>query len=145
MAIFNYSSVIDAPVEVVFGFHERVNALELLTPPFLPVRVVRRSGNIREGAEVELRVGPLRWLARHTVYAKNKLFVDEQREGPFARWTHNHRFEDLGGKTRLTDSVEYELPGGRGANMAGAPFVRLGLLQIFRYRHRATKAYCERR
>ena len=34
---------------------EREDALALLTPPFPPVRLVRRTGGIRKGARVELR------------------------------------------------------------------------------------------
>ena len=38
--------------------------------------------------------------------------MDEQIQGPFAKWVHRHEFEDIGGKTRLTDRVAYQLPGG---------------------------------
>ena len=127
--------MIDAPVETVFAFHERDDALELLTPPF-PQVAITRTGGIEAGARVELRVGPFRWIARHTGYEKNRLFVDEMVEGPFRQWVHRHEFEDLGGKTRLTDRIEYEV-------RAGA-MVRVALGMLFRYRHRVTKRECER-
>lgn len=113
MASFVKSVLVDAPVEDVFRFHERPDAFELLTPPFPPVRVVRRSGTgIPVGTRVELRIGWSRWVALHTVYEKNRLFVDEQISGPFTKWVHRHEFEAVDGKTRLTDRIEYELPGG---------------------------------
>ncbi len=137
------SSVIDAPVETVFGFHERDDALPLLTPAFPPVRLVSRSGGIERGARVELRVTLFRWVALHTACEKNRLFVDEQIEGPFAKWVHRHEFEDLGGKTRLTDRVEYELRGGPLVNALFGWTAKPGLHQMFSHRHRVTKRFCE--
>ena len=62
------------PVEQVFAFHEREDTLPRLSPPFPPMRVVSRTGGIRTGARVELRIGPVRWLALHTDYRVNALF-----------------------------------------------------------------------
>jgi ligand-binding SRPBCC domain-containing protein len=141
--IFVKSVVIDAPVGVVFGFHEREDALPLLSPAFPPVRVVGRTGGIEAGARVELRIGPLTWVARHTAYEKDRLFVDEQVEGPFASWVHRHEFEPLGVRTRLTDRVEFRLPGGALVNAAGQWVVKAALAQMFRHRHAVTKRVCE--
>lgn len=143
MAVFTRSVLIDAPVEKVFAFHEREDALPLLTPAFPPVRMVSRSGGIRTGARVELRVMGMRWLAAHTAYEKNRLFVDEQVEGPFARWVHRHEFEAVGTKTRLTDRLEYELPGGKIVNALFAWTMLPGLMQMFAHRHKATRRFCE--
>lgn len=145
MRLFSQSVLIDAPVEEVFRFHARPEALRLLTPAFPPVQVVRRRGGIEPGAEVELRVAGMRWLARHGSYRENRLFSDEQTEGPFAHWKHRHEFEDVGGRTRLTDRVEYELPGGTWVNALAGWAVDIGLRQLFRHRHRVTRRECEQR
>jgi ligand-binding SRPBCC domain-containing protein len=143
LPVFTKSVLIDAPVGDVFGFHERPDALALLTPAFPPVRLISRTGGIETGARVELRVGFFRWVARHTAYEKNRLFVDEQVEGPFDRWVHRHEFEEVEGKTRLTDHVEYRLPGGALVNGLFGWAVKPGLTQMFRHRHRITKQMCE--
>lgn len=143
MPTFVRSSIINAPVETVFAFHGREGALSLLTPLFPPVRVVSRSGGISKGARVELRVAGMRWVAVHTAYQQNRLFVDEQVAGPFSRWIHRHEFEDLRGKTRLTDRVEYLLPGGHYVNSLFGWVIRPGLMQMFSHRHRVTKKFCE--
>jgi ligand-binding SRPBCC domain-containing protein len=141
---FVRSVTIKAPVDVVFGLHERDDALELLTPPFPPVHVVEKSGGIQSGARVVLRVGlVLRWVALHTVYERNRLFVDEQIEGPFALWVHRHEFEALPGQTRLTDRVTYRLPGGALVNRLAEPAAALGLARMFSYRHAVTRRLCE--
>ncbi|HBY60899.1 MAG TPA: cyclase [Solibacterales bacterium] len=145
---FLYASEFHAPVEALFSFHERPDAFELLTPHWSGVALVRRTGGLETGAEVEIEIplGPFRrrWLAVHTEYEKNRLFTDEQREGPFARWIHSHEFTPLGtNRSRLTDRVDLALPGGPLVNLAAALPVRLQLRRLFRYRHEVTRRHLE--
>jgi ligand-binding SRPBCC domain-containing protein len=149
MPTFLKSVVVEAPVETVFAFHEREDALRLLSPRFPPLRVIRRTGgieagSIKPGSRVELKIGPFLWTALHTAYEKNRLFADEQVQGPFAKWVHRHEFEVVDGATRLTDRVEYRLPGGAWMNRLFGWVVQLGLHQMFRRRHQTTKRYCEK-
>jgi len=144
MPTFRKSVVVEAPVETVFGFHEREDALRLLSPAFPAVRVVRKQGGIETGSRVELRIGPLRWVALHTAFQKNRFFEDQQISGPFAKWIHRHEFEAVGGATLLTDRIEYRLPGGVWMNHLFGWAMQLGLQQKFRHRHRITKRYCEK-
>jgi ligand-binding SRPBCC domain-containing protein len=139
---FLKSVLIDAPVEEVFAFHEREDAFSLLTPAFPPVRLISRTDGIKAGSRVELRVGVFRWIALHTAYEKNRLFIDEQIEGPFAKWIHRHEFEAAGAATRLTDRIDYELPYGAVANNLFGWTVTLGLRRMFAYRHRVTREIC---
>lgn len=144
MPTFVRSLIVHAPVEEVFAFHEREDALPRLSPPFPPMRVVSREGGIRPGARVDLRIGPIRWLALHTVYEPHRLFVDEQIEGPFASWVHRHEFERVDATTtRLTDRVTFTLPGGPKVNALLGRIVALSLVPMFRFRHAATRAACE--
>ena len=148
MPRFTYSSHIKSPVEAVFRFHERPDALERLMPPWAQARVIRKTGGLEVGAEVELQVpfGPVtrRWLARHTKYERNKLFEDVQVEGPFRCWVHEHRFQAEGSGTWLTDEIRFSLPGGAVSDWLGAWVARLQLLRMFRYRHEQTRLACER-
>ena len=142
--VFVRQLLVRAPVAQVFAFHEREDALPRLSPPFPPLRVVSRDGGIRPGARVDLRIGPIRWLALHTAYEPNRLFVDEQLEGPFASWVHRHEFEAVDARTtRLTDHVTFTLPGGPIVNALFGRLVALSLVPMFRFRHAATKAACE--
>ena len=137
--------MVHAPVERVFGFHEREDALRLLSPAVPRVRVLRRTDGIETGSRIELRIGPFLWIALHTAYEKNRLFADEQIAGPYAKWIHRHEFEAMGAATRLTDRVEYRLPGGVWMNRLLGWVVQLGLHQMFRQRHRATRHHCEKK
>lgn len=148
MLHFKYSSLIDAPVEVVWNFHERPDILQILTPPWQPVQVIRREGGLDVGAITEFLISlgpiPVRWVARHIECEKNRLFTDKQVNGPMESWVHRHQFAEENGKTRLTDQIDYELPGGWLAELLLEWWVNARLTDMFRYRHEVTKRECER-
>ena len=148
MLHFQHSSIINASPEVVWKFHERQDILQLLTPPWQPVQVVRREGGLEVGAitEFKLFLGPvpLTWLARHTECEKYRLFTDTQISGPFESWIHRHRFElENGRKTKLIDDISYVMPGGQTIEFMGGWLVQAQLEAMFRYRHYVTKRECE--
>ncbi|MEC4990292.1 MAG: SRPBCC family protein [Oscillatoria sp. PMC 1068.18] len=148
MLYFQYSSLINAPVEVVWNFHERPDILDILTPPWQPVEIVRREGGLAVGAisEFKIFIGviPVRWLARHTQCERYHIFVDEQIDGPMEFWRHKHQFVAENEQTRLTDSIEYALPGGELAESILGWWVEARLRDMFRYRHEVTKKECEK-
>jgi ligand-binding SRPBCC domain-containing protein len=112
----------------------------LLTPPWERVEIIERANNIQVGARVVIKtfIGPFSrlWIAEHTEYIPNRLFVDVQRSGPFAVWHHRHRFEPTArGTTIYTDDVEYALPLGWLGQLVVSRFVRAKLERLFDYRH----------
>ena len=147
MLNFRYSSVINAPVETVWQFHERQDVLDLLTPPWQPVKVIRREGGLGIGAISEFRLSlagiPVRWVATHVECEINRLFVDKQTDGPMKSWLHRHEFIPEDGKTRLVDAIAYEIPGGWLAEFILGWWVDARLTDMFRYRHQVTKEKCE--
>ena len=147
MMQFEHTSWIAAPVETVFDFHKRPDAIELLMPPDQKVQLVSREGGLEAGARVEFRIpiGPftIRWVAHHIAYEENRLFIDEQREGPFAVWVHAHLFKEENGGTRLTDSIELALPGGPVLEALAGWAVKRKLRKMFEYRHEVTRRMCE--
>lgn len=124
----------------MFAFHEQPGAFDLLTPPWERVAVIERPRDIQVGARVVIKtfIGPLSrlWIAEHTEYVPNRLFVDVQRRGPFAVWRHRHGFEPTArGTTVYTDDVEYALPLGWLGHLVAGRFVRAKLERLFAYRH----------
>jgi ligand-binding SRPBCC domain-containing protein len=147
MPRFRFASVISAPLEKVWAFHEAPEALEKLLPPDGSVRVVERRGGLEPGStvELELRFGPLRrrWLARHTEYERFSHFSDVQEKGPFRVWRHRHGFERAGeGRCRLVDEVEYSLPLAPVSDWLGGAVVKQILRKMFRMRHEQTAEAC---
>ncbi|MEM9541909.1 MAG: SRPBCC family protein [Cyanobacteria bacterium P01_E01_bin.42] len=146
MLNFKYSTSIDAPLETVWEFHEREDILQILTPPWQPVRIIRREGGLGVGAISEFRIFlgliPVTWIARHTQCDRYHYFTDEQIEGPLVSWTHRHQFDREGDRTRLTDAIAYELPGGIFTEFFLAGWVESRLRDMFRYRHEVTQQEC---
>lgn len=140
---FEQSSELPVSAEAAYAWHARPGAFERLAPPWEPVRVLEREGDITGGKVVlEVPIGPVRqrWVARHLGAEPGRQFVDEQVEGPFARWIHTHRFEPLGpDRCRYLDHVEYELPFGAAGEL-GAGMVAGRLERTFRYRHATVAA-----
>lgn len=139
---------IQAPPSEVFAFHESPGALERLTPPWEKVKLVEGGESIRPGSRVvlETRLGPipLRWVAEHTEYEKDRMFADRQVSGPFAYWYHRHRFlEDGQGGTILRDEVDYLPPLGLLGRLLAGGYLRGKLDRMFDFRHRRTRELIE--
>ena len=147
MLDFKHSSIINAPVEVVWNFHQRTDVVKLLIPPWQSIQVIRREGGFGIGAKTEFRLflGPLSitWVACHTETEEYRFFIEEQISGPFEFWRHHHNFESENGKTRLTDEITFSLPGGESADFISGWLVKSQLDGMFRYRHQVTKQECE--
>ena len=145
--LFSRKSTFNAPAEEVFTWHARPGALERMSPPWDPLEIVSKSGNIEKGARVvmKLKAGPLplkmTWAAEHTHYRPFTFFRDIQKRGPFAKWIHTHRFEPLDATTcSLEDSIEYVLPVPPFGQLVAGKLVAGKLSQIFRYRHETLAA-----
>jgi len=114
MALFEKSSLLPFDRQKVFEWHKRPGALQRFTPPWQKLRLVRKTGGIEPGSEVEfkMKLGPFwkTWLARHTDYEEGRLFRDIQVKGPFGSWDHQHIFEDAAGGCRAIDRISYEPP-----------------------------------
>jgi ligand-binding SRPBCC domain-containing protein len=150
MSKFERSIEIASPAERVFAFHLDTRNAAAIAPR--GQRVVRVEGRfpVREGDEVRLvvRQRPLpvaqRWRVRIARVEPPSLLVDELLEGPFARFRHEHRVDDLGaGRSRLTDRIDYELPFGPLGRLADRLLVRRLLTRAFAERQAATRALLE--
>jgi ligand-binding SRPBCC domain-containing protein len=139
---FDQKSLIAAPAQKVFAFHERPDALQLLIPPGEPIRILEHTGGIRDGARVVLQMGygplSIRWVALHRGYIEGRQFQDVQQRGPFRSWVHTHTVIPVNEKSCLLhDRIEYELPFGN-LGLLAAFAVRRKLTATFDYRHRVT-------
>jgi ligand-binding SRPBCC domain-containing protein len=127
--------------EKVFPFFANACNLEILTPPWLNFHVIT-PGEIpmRVGALIDYQIRihgfPVRWRTEITAWNPPFNFADEQRRGPYRRWTHTHTFVEKDGGTLCRDHVIYAVPGGALVNYL---FVRRDVQKIFAYRTGALK------
>ena len=131
-------TLIRGTLEEVFPFFAAAENLEAITPPWLSFGILTPTPiEMRRGTLIQYRLQlmgvPMRWLTRISAWEPPHRFIDEQLEGPYRDWIHEHRFEPLGGYTLMTDTVRYRLPLSPLGELA-FPLVRLQLKQIFDYR-----------
>ena len=123
-----HSSLIDAPIELVFEWHGRPGAFTRLSPPWQPIRIVEEATSLSDGRAVLRLPGGMRWVAQHdpSGYDPPRAFVDELISFPLRSvvpWRHQHQFSSSEGATVVTDRLTTPVP------------ARL-LRPMFVYRHR---------
>ncbi|MBL0176323.1 MAG: SRPBCC family protein [Ignavibacteria bacterium] len=134
------SLTVPLPVEEVFPFFAAAENLERITPGQLRFSIVSATPlTIARGTIIEYRLSlygmRFRWTTLISVWEPTRVFVDEQRRGPFALWRHRHSFEETASGTTIRDSVEYALPLHPFGEVA-LPLVRAQLRSIFTFRQR---------
>ena len=128
-------------LEKAWNFFSDPNNLLTITPPFLNLRLTGSvfgtevySGQVMTYTVKPLMGIPLSWMTEIKHVDKGKLFVDEQRKGPYRLWHHQHHFREIDGGVEMTDLVHYRLPLGWLGQAAHGLFVKNKLREIFQYR-----------
>ena len=131
------------PIDEVFAFFADATNLERITPPELRFEIIPPAPiEMARGTLIEYRLGLLGlkfgWLTRIAEWDPPRRFVDEQWQGPYARWVHTHRFWPTAAGTAIEDEVCYRLPLTPVGDVAHA-FVRRRLESIFTFRATAVR------
>jgi ligand-binding SRPBCC domain-containing protein len=129
-------------LEQAWDFFSNPNNLLTITPPFLNLKITNQvyGDEIYSGQMITYKVKPLLgiplfWLTEIRHVERLKVFVDEQRRGPYKLWHHQHHFKAIEGGVEMTDIVHYALPFGALGRMAHAIIVKGQLNKIFAYRY----------
>ena len=143
--LFALSSKLPCDQASAFQYHERAEAQKRLLPPCDKVEIVQQPSSLHVGQRAILKQKifgvPTRWVAEHIGYDKPNLFVDTQLAGPFALFTHQHRFEAINqSHSKLTDHIDYQISKFSLLGKLASGFVESKLDAMFRYRHRVTIA-----
>lgn len=126
------------PLAVAWDYFSNAANLARITPRSLGFEVTSElPGRMYAGMIVTYRVRPLlgvalTWVTEITHVDEPRLFVDEQRFGPYRFWHHQHLFREVDGGVEMRDLVHYALPPGGGAvrRLLVAPRLR----EIFAFR-----------
>lgn len=145
---FQYNSLIPTSLEAIIRFHEKPNALKLLTPPPLIVQVVNdnRLSDTEGTVDFVLWFGPIpvRWLANHEPGPTATSFIDRMLAGPLATWEHQHIFCEVAGGVELLDRITFSHKRGWRGWLTRLLFDGLALNFLFWYRHRRTRRECRK-
>lgn len=139
---------VSRPLSEVFPFFADACNLQELTPPWLSFRILTappiemRAGTLID-YQIKLHGIPMKWRTRIAVWEPPVRFVDEQIQGPYSLWWHEHTFLEKEGATCIADHVSYRAP----LHLLSAPLmVRRQLQRIFDYRRqRIIERFGERR
>ncbi|HVH13115.1 MAG TPA: SRPBCC family protein [Longimicrobium sp.] len=123
-----------------WDFFSDARNLARITPPDMGFEVTSPlPDRMYAGMIITYRVRPLlgvpvTWVTEITHVDEGRLFVDEQRFGPYRFWHHQHQFREVPGGVEVHDLIHYALP--RGAGPARALLVAPRLEAIFDHRMR---------
>jgi len=131
--------IIKRPREEVFGFFERPENLERITPRSVGFEILTpRQISMHTGTVLDYTIRLLgirvRWTTLITAHEPPKRFADVALKGPYSFWHHTHTFEELGNHTLMIDEVRYALPFGGLGRLVHALWVKRQLKHIFDYR-----------
>ncbi|MFG0335889.1 MAG: SRPBCC family protein [Maioricimonas sp. JB049] len=120
----------------VFDFFSDAFQLESITPSWLHFHVLTPAPiEMHQGQQIDyalrLRGIPVRWQSEITTWDPPQAFVDEQREGPYRLWHHEHQFQEDAGGTLVIDQVRFSFSCDR---LLSRWFVEPTLRRIFGYR-----------
>jgi ligand-binding SRPBCC domain-containing protein len=143
MAVFEliYEQKIPASLNEVWDFISSPNNLKVITPEYMNFHVTSSSfkEKMYPGMMITYKVSPvlglrLDWCTEITQVEHLKYFVDEQREGPYSIWHHQHHLKEITGGVIMTDIIHYKVPFGVLGKIANNLFVRRQLREIFEFR-----------
>jgi len=142
MKLHSIHKTLILPVSITdaWEFFSQPGNLEKITPDWMRFRI--QSGlpeSMYAGLIISYRITLLpgitsNWVTEITQVVHGKMFVDEQRFGPYKFWHHQHHFNETEKGTRVEDIVHYAMPVGIIGEFAHRMIVRNRLKEIFAFR-----------
>ena len=99
-----------------------------------------------EGLIITYRIRPMlniavNWVTEITHIKEKEYFVDEQRQGPYNIWHHEHHFKAVDGGVLMTDLLYYDIGKSVFGWIAGKLFVYKKVRNIFEFRRKTLETY----
>jgi ligand-binding SRPBCC domain-containing protein len=141
MKLYRFERCQQVPISrgEAWDFFSDPRNLPLITPPSLGFRITcDLPQRMYPGMIITYSVTPfplwkVDWVTEITHVDEPRLFIDEQRFGPYAFWHHQHHFRQSNAGTEMCDIVHYALPFGPLGRIA-ARTVETQLRGIFDFR-----------
>lgn len=127
-------------LDTAWAFFSNPSNLERITPDDLNFRIFtdvpdKVYAGLMIGYRLRVPPGvPVTWWTEIKYVDAPHRFVDEQRQGPYRMWFHEHHFEAVDGGVQMTDTLHYALPFGWLGRLAHWLFVGRQVRGIFDHR-----------
>ena len=136
-----FSQVLPIPIDEAWDFFSNPGNLGKITPEKMDFRITYQSGGetMYPGKLIKykIKIFPLflsTWLTEITYVQKPNYFVDEQLQGPYTWWHHQHHFEEITGGVKMKDVVSYSIPLGIIGRLMNYLFIHREINRIFEHR-----------
>jgi ligand-binding SRPBCC domain-containing protein len=143
--VFESSVELPCSAEVLFDFLVKPENLIKVSPPDLQVRLIEAPARIELGSRITVvgrRWGISQKMTTEVIrFDVGRVLADEQREGPFRAFRHTRVIHQTGSLVRLTETIEFEPPGGIIGMMMSASRIKEGLAEVSEYRGQAMRRH----
>jgi ligand-binding SRPBCC domain-containing protein len=133
--------LVNTSIEKAWDFFSKPGNLSTITPPEMDFRLTTPidEPKMYAGQIITYKVSPtgrfrINWVTEITQVDEGRMFIDEQRFGPYSFWHHRHIFTENESGVEMTDIVTYKIPFGFIGRIANRLFIQKKLRQIFDYR-----------
>ncbi|MBX7094759.1 MAG: SRPBCC family protein [Flavobacteriales bacterium] len=142
MHTYSATQKIPISLEQAWDFFSSPKNLSLITPPEMRFEIQSEvPEKMYSGLFIQYKVRPLMnipttWVTEIKHVEEPLYFVDEQIEGPYTVWHHQHFFKVIDGGIEMTDIVDYKIPMGIIGKFMNRLFIRKKINAIFEYRRK---------
>lgn len=147
MVTFIKKSFINCSIEQLFDFHLNTQNLTQITPKDIKLNLLTHNFTPKQSAILEIistkYFVPTYWKIEIEKLDRPNILVDKALKSPFKSWVHEHRFENVDGKTQLIDIINFEMPFGFIGKLI-EPLIKKDLEKMFNFRHTQTKNILEK-
>ena len=139
-------SFINCSIEQLFDFHLNTQNLAEITPKDIKLDLLTHNFTPTQSNTLEIISTkyfiPTYWKIEILKLERPYILIDKALKSPFKSWIHQHKFEQIDGKTQLTDIIDFEMPFGFLGKFL-EPFILRDLKKMFDFRHEKTKKILE--
>ena len=127
-------------LDEAWDFFSRPENLNEITPKDMEFEILTENiPRVYPGMIVQYNVKPfplvkMGWVTEITQVEDKRMFIDEQRFGPYAFWHHQHIFEEVDGGVMMSDILHYRVPLGFVGKIVNALVISNKVQSIFDYR-----------
>lgn len=135
-----YKQFLPISLDDAWNFFSHPQNLNEITPKDMEFEILTENiPTMYPGMIVQYNVKPfplvkMGWVTEITHVEDKKMFIDEQRFGPYAFWHHQHIFEAVEGGVMMTDILHYRVPLGIVGKLINKVIVERKVSSIFDYR-----------